>query len=71
MEYVRLKNEGSEKVCLAGWQIDDIVDGGSKPFAIRGGSIAPGGIRTFRKQETKLALNNKDDCVTLIDQDGK
>jgi len=70
-EYIRLINEGSETVCFSGWHLDDKIDGGSKPFAIKGGSIAPGGVRTFRRQETGLALNNRDDCVTLIDQDGK
>jgi len=71
VEYIRLMNSGTETVCLSGWQLDDIADGGSKPFAIKGGSIAAGGIRNFRKQETKLTLNNKDDCVNLINQDGK
>lgn len=70
-EYIRLKNEGTETVCFSGWLLDDIPDGGSKPFVIRGGSIAPDAVRTFRKQETGLALNNKDDCVTLSDQDGR
>jgi endonuclease YncB( thermonuclease family) len=70
VEYIRLKNEGSEPVCFSGWSLDDIADGGSKPFAIRGGIIPAGAMRTFRKQETGLALNNKDDCVNLMDQDG-
>ena len=70
VEYVRLVNTGTEKICLTGWTLDDITEGGSKPFTIRGGAIASGGVRTFRKQETKLALNNKDDCVSLIDPYG-
>jgi len=71
VEYIRLVNTGSETICLTGWKLDDITDGGSKPFAIKGGSIAAGGVRTFRKQETKIALNNKDDCASLINPDGK
>lgn len=70
VEYIKLINTGSELVCLYGWQLDDVVEKGSKPFAIKGGSIAPGGVRVFRKQETGLALNNKDDCVNLIEPGG-
>jgi len=70
VEYIRLINAGPERVCLYGWVLDDVLEKGSKPFSIRGGGIAPGGMRTFRKQETKLALNNKDDCVNLIAPDG-
>ncbi|MBN2307237.1 lamin tail domain-containing protein [Candidatus Peregrinibacteria bacterium] len=70
VEYIRLINIGSDNICLSGWMLDDVIQGGSKPFSIRGGSIASGGMRTFRKQETKLALNNSDDCVHLIDPKG-
>lgn len=65
-EYIKLINTGSESICLLGWVLDDQMDGGSKPFSIRGGGIAAGGARTFRKQETKLSLNNSNDCVNLI-----
>ncbi|MBU1683424.1 lamin tail domain-containing protein [Patescibacteria group bacterium] len=71
VEYIRLVNTGPETVCLYGWSLDDILDGGSKPFSIRGGSIASGAMRTFRKSETKLALNNGDDCVNLINPNGE
>lgn len=67
MEFIRLINNGDKGVCLQGWSLDDYVGTGSKPYLISGGSIAAGGIRTFRKPETGLALNNEDDCVTLID----
>ncbi len=65
-EWIRVKNVSEQKVCLTGWQLDDAPEKGSKPFAIRGGAIAPGGVRTFRKHETRLALNNRDDCATLL-----
>ena len=71
VEFIRLINTGPEIACLDGWSLDDVVDGGSKSFAIRGGSIAPGGMRTFRKDETGLALNNSNDCATLIGPDGE
>jgi endonuclease YncB( thermonuclease family) len=65
-EYVRLINAGSDQICFNGWTLDDQIDGGSKPFAIRGGGVAAGGLRTFSKLETKLSLNNSNDCVSLI-----
>jgi endonuclease YncB( thermonuclease family) len=71
VEFIRLINTGIETVCFDGWVLDDVVDGGSKQFVIRGGSIAPGAIRTFRKDETKIALNNSNDCASLIDSSGK
>lgn len=65
-EYIRLINTGSDQICFNGWKLDDQTDGGSKPFAIRGGGVAAGGVRTFNKLETKLSLNNSNDCVSLI-----
>ncbi len=70
-EYIRIINNSDEKVCLHGWQLDDGLGIGSKPFSIKGGAIMPGGIRTFRKSETKLSLNNKNDCVNLINPIGE
>ena len=46
------------KECLDAWVLDDSVGGGSKPFSIRGGSVAGGAMRTFRKDETNIVLNN-------------
>ncbi len=69
IEYIKVKNISDNTICLNGWQLDDMTDGGSKPFTIKGGGIQPGGIRTFRKTETKITLNNKDDCASLINPD--
>ena len=66
VEWIRIINTSNEKICLNGWRLDDILEKGSKPFKIRGGSIASGGVRTFRKPETRLSLNNSDDCANLI-----
>jgi len=71
IEFIRLINTGTEKVCFDGWVLDDVQDGGSKPFSIRGGSVAPGGVRTFFKDETNLALNNSNDCAMLINQNNE
>lgn len=69
IEWVRIGNPTDQKICLKGWKIDDELSGGSKPFAIKGGAIAPGGMRTFRKDETGLALNNSNDCANLLNAD--
>jgi micrococcal nuclease len=66
IEFIRLINPTDRSICLAGWKLDDKPDGGSKPFEIKEGSIDPGANRTFSKEETKLSLNNTDDCATLI-----
>ncbi len=70
-EFIRIKNNSDQKVCLTGWQLDDNVIKGSKPFDIKGGSVSPGGIRSFRKTETKISLNNSNDCATLISPKGE
>ncbi|MBU1017775.1 lamin tail domain-containing protein [Patescibacteria group bacterium] len=66
MEWVRISNPTDQKICLSGWQIDDDLVKGSRPFLIEGGAIAPGGMRTFRKAEIGIALNNSDDCANLL-----
>jgi len=65
-EYISIENIGTENTCISGWKIDDVEDGGSKSFEIKGGAIATGAKRTFRKSETKITLNNSNDCVTLV-----
>ncbi|MFH0820175.1 MAG: lamin tail domain-containing protein, partial [Candidatus Peregrinibacteria bacterium] len=69
-EFIRLKNIGTDSICLSRWSLDDEVGKGSKPFVITGGSIVPGGSRTFWQRETRLKLNNQNDCVALLDLAG-
>ena len=66
IEYIKLINTTDQTVCLNGWKLDDNVVKGSKPYLVKGGAIKPGGIRTFRKIETGISLNNSNDCATLI-----
>ena len=70
IEYIKLINTSNQTVCLDGWQIDDSQGEGSKPFQIKGGAIEPGAIRTFRKTETGISLNNSNDCASLINPSG-
>jgi len=69
-EYIMIKNISNKRVCLLGWQLDDVINDGSKLFNIRGGAIMPGGVRRFRKSETKISLNNSNDCANLINPIG-
>lgn len=70
-EFIRIKNKSDKKICLTGWKLDDNVIKGSKPFIIKGGAIHSSGIRSFRKDETKISLNNSNDCATLINPMGE
>ena len=70
-EYIKLINTGSEEVCLNGWQLDDVLESGSKPFTIKEGKMAPGEILEFDKETTKLSLNNSNDCASLINPLGE
>ena len=66
VEFIRIENPNDQTICLMGWKLDDKAEGGSKPFEMKDGSIEPNANRTFLKDETKLSLNNADDCATLI-----
>jgi len=70
-EYIELINQGEVPICLAGWQLDDDVEGGSKPFTFEDGQLAPAEVVRFEKTVTKLSLNNSNDCATLIRPNGE
>ena len=70
-EWIELYNPGSTLIELGGWSLDDIPDGGSKPFVIPNGTvISPGGFAVFYNSTTKIALNNDGDTVRLLDTSG-
>ena len=70
-EWIELYNLGEEAVLLGGWQLDDVPDGGSRPYTIPAGTILPayGYLLLFRR-DTKIALNNDADEVRLLAPDG-
>ncbi len=70
-EFIKLVNTGDQELCLAGWQLDDEQDAGSKPFTIQEGVVAPGEVVEFGKEITKISLNNSNDCATLIRPNGE
>lgn len=70
-EWVELWNSGDRDVSLAGWQLDDVKDGGSKPWIGDTSAVIPaGGYIVLASSVTHLTLNNSGDDVRLISPDG-
>ncbi len=70
-EWIELYNDSNRDVNLKGWQIDDILGKGSKPYVIESDRI----IRAkqyivFSGCDTGLILNNSGDEVNLLWPDG-
>ena len=69
-EFIEIVNHDTKPVNLCGWQLDD-KEGGSKPYTLGNISIQSEQYMVFYSKETKLALNNDEDAVRLIDPWGK
>ena len=70
-EWVELFNPGTAEVNLRGWQLDDVAEGGSKPFVFTADVLlAPGGHLLLFQRETGVVLNNGGDSVRLLRPDG-
>ena len=67
-EFIELYNPGSAPVNLAGWKIDDILNGGSAPVSLGPENILPPG--GFLVLHEKVILNNAGDSVYLLDTQG-
>lgn len=71
-EWVEIINLGDDPVNLEGWKLDDIADGGSRPYTFPpGSSIAPGAYRLVFRAESGVALNNQDDQARLLAPNGE
>ncbi|HNT30593.1 MAG TPA: lamin tail domain-containing protein, partial [bacterium] len=75
-EFIELSNTSGVNIDLTGWTLDDIPDGGSKPFVISATAVLPGnGYAVFFRQHTEesytssITLNNDEDCVYLYAPD--
>jgi len=69
-EWIELFNPTDHEISLAGWIIDDLKDGGSKPWKLPvNSSIGAGEYLIFSRNETKLQLNDSGDDVWLIAPD--
>jgi hypothetical protein len=70
-EWVELYNPGDAALDLRGWQLDDIADGGSSPYAFPDGTvIAPRGYLVIFRRASGVSLNNGGDSVRLLDGAG-
>lgn len=70
-EWIELHNGSSHPINLGGFLLDDIPDGGSKPYTFPVGfTIEAGGFLVIEKSSHKLALNDDGDIVQLVGPDG-
>ena len=66
-EWIEIFNSGNYLVDLGGWQIDDIADGGSKPWIFPEKTfISPKNYLVMSRDISGIALNNDKDTVRLI-----
>ncbi|MGQ9767879.1 MAG: lamin tail domain-containing protein, partial [Anaerolineae bacterium] len=71
-EWIELFNLGQEAVDLGGWQLDDILNGGSRPYTFPPGiRLEPGAFLVRYRSTTGVALNQDADAVNLIAPDGR
>ena len=70
-EFIELYNAGPLPVYLKGWWLDDVANGGSKPYDLPDVTISPKGFAVFFRTETKIALNDDGDTVRLLAPDGR
>ncbi len=65
-EWVEIVNQGTSKVNLLHWQLDD-APGGSRPYIFNETVfLSPGEKYLFSREDTKVALNNTHDEVRLL-----
>jgi len=70
-EWIELYNCSSRDVDLIGWQIDDILRKGSKPYTIKKSKIIKAnGHLVLTNEEIKVIFNNSGDEVNLLWPDG-
>lgn len=71
-EWIELHNESDAAIDLMDWTLDDIQQGGSKPYKFPQGTVLVANeYRTFDKTITKISLNDDGDSVVLSDPFGK
>jgi len=71
-EWIELWNPTDVEMDLRGWVLDDLRDGGSRPWVISGSTILSAlGYLSFSHKETGLWLNNEGDEVWLHSADGR
>jgi len=70
-EWIELYNASDQEVSLAGWMLDDLLDGGTAPFTFPAGAVlGPCAYGVYYLRDTGVVLNNDRDQVWLIAPDG-
>jgi len=70
-EFIELYNHGGSPIFLGGWRLDDILDGGSRPYILPGVTLAPGDYVAFFRSRTHISLNDRGDSVHLLAPNGR
>lgn len=71
-EWIELYNPKPYPVEIAGWQLDDIAEGGSKPWQVPSDypAIQSQKYALFYRANTKISLNNTGDDFRILDPNG-
>jgi hypothetical protein len=70
-EFIELMNRGPHPVNLRGWYLDDVPNGGSKPYELRNLVLEPGEFIAYFRTWTGIALNDTGDTVRVLAPDGR
>ena len=70
-EFIELMNRGPHPVNLRGWYLDDIPNGGSKPYELRNLVLEPGEFIAYFRTWTGIALNDSGDTVRVLAPNGR
>ena len=69
-EWIELYNNSEKDVNLSGWQLDDILNKGSKPHTIESMIIKANDYILLSSDVTKVIFNNSGDEINLLWPDG-
>ena len=70
-EWIEITNLTDQDVSLAGWIIDDVLDGGSKPHTLSADAVVPASGRlVLTGAQVRVSLNNDGDDLWLHSPDG-
>ncbi len=70
-EWIEIYNESDKDVNMEAWQIDDVLQKGSKPYTIKNEKIIKAkSYLVFYNEETKIIFNNSGDEANLLWPDG-
>lgn len=68
-EFIEIENAGTIPCALAGYSLDDGVEG-SSPYSLPHLTIPAGSMHEFFRKETGIALNNSNETARILDSSG-